>query len=150
MSLRIVVLMGWIAGVAGNVDAVTCYEIVDASDATLYRATVPPFPLEGSAWSAAQTRLRAQGRHLMWFDELPGKSWAGLWSGYVVCGGDCPGIRKIVDAALAVEPPVPTTTASNRRRHSASACSISSTGSMEASARVVASASTCFCGMRKP
>jgi hypothetical protein len=68
MSLRIVVLMGLIAGVAGNVDAVTCYEIVDASDVTLYRATVPPFPLEGSGWSAAQTRLRAQGRHLMWFE----------------------------------------------------------------------------------
>jgi len=31
----------------------------------------------------------------MWCDELPGKSWASLWSGYVVCGGDCPGIRKI-------------------------------------------------------
>jgi hypothetical protein len=31
----------------------------------------------------------------MWFDELPGKSWPSLWSGYVVCGGDCPGIRKI-------------------------------------------------------
>ena len=31
----------------------------------------------------------------MWFDELPGESWASLWSGYVVCGGDCPGIRKI-------------------------------------------------------
>jgi hypothetical protein len=31
----------------------------------------------------------------MWFDELPGKSWTCLWSGYVVCGGDCPGIRKI-------------------------------------------------------
>src|ERR1035437_7305915 len=31
----------------------------------------------------------------MWCDELPGKLWASLWSGYVVCGGDCPGIRKI-------------------------------------------------------
>jgi hypothetical protein len=31
----------------------------------------------------------------MWCDELPGKSWVSLWSGYVVCGGDCPGIRKI-------------------------------------------------------
>ncbi|NGO53019.1 hypothetical protein [Allomesorhizobium camelthorni] len=31
----------------------------------------------------------------MWFDELPGKSWASLWSGYVVCGGNCSGIRKI-------------------------------------------------------
>jgi hypothetical protein len=31
----------------------------------------------------------------MWCDELPGKAWTSLWSGYVVCGGDCPGIRKI-------------------------------------------------------
>ncbi len=31
----------------------------------------------------------------MWFDELPGKSWASLWSDYVVCGGGCPGIRKV-------------------------------------------------------
>jgi hypothetical protein len=31
----------------------------------------------------------------MWCDELPGKAWTSLWSGYVVCGGDCHGIRKI-------------------------------------------------------
>lgn len=31
----------------------------------------------------------------MWWDELPGRSWASLWSGYVVCGADCHGIRKI-------------------------------------------------------
>jgi hypothetical protein len=31
----------------------------------------------------------------MWYDELAGKSWTSLWSGYVLCGGDCPGIRKI-------------------------------------------------------
>jgi hypothetical protein len=68
MRLRIVGLIGLLAGIAGNVHAITCYEIVDASDRTLYRAVVPPFPLEGSAWSTAQTRLRAQGRHLLWFD----------------------------------------------------------------------------------
>ena len=32
----------------------------------------------------------------MWFDQLSGKSWTDLWWGYVVCSGDCPGIRKIV------------------------------------------------------
>lgn len=68
MRLRIVGLIGLIAGFAGNVHAITCYEIVDASDRTLYRAVVPPFPLEGPAWSSAQTRLRAQGQHLLWFD----------------------------------------------------------------------------------
>ncbi len=31
----------------------------------------------------------------MWYDELAGKSWASLWSGYVLCGGNCPGIRKV-------------------------------------------------------
>lgn len=31
----------------------------------------------------------------MWYDELAGKSWVGLWSDYVRCGADCPGIRKI-------------------------------------------------------
>ncbi|MGF6313118.1 hypothetical protein ABIB82_007149 [Bradyrhizobium sp. i1.8.4] len=31
----------------------------------------------------------------MWCDDLPGKSWTSLWSGYVLCGGDCPGIRRI-------------------------------------------------------
>ena len=68
MRLRIVGLIGLMAGIAGNVHAITCYEIVDGSDRTLYRAVVPPFPMEGSAWSTAQTRLRAQGQHLLWFD----------------------------------------------------------------------------------
>ena len=68
MSLRIVSLIGLIAGISGNAHAITCYEIVDASDNTLYRAAVPPFPLAGSEWSAGQTRLRQQGRHLLWFD----------------------------------------------------------------------------------
>lgn len=31
----------------------------------------------------------------MWCDNLPGKSWTSLWSDYVLCGGDCPGIRRI-------------------------------------------------------
>lgn len=30
----------------------------------------------------------------MWCDELAGKSWVSLWSGYMLCGGDCPGIRR--------------------------------------------------------
>ena len=32
----------------------------------------------------------------MWYDELPPTyTWAGLWYGYVICGGPCRGIRKI-------------------------------------------------------
>ena len=68
MSLRVVCLLGLIAGVVGNAHAITCYEIVDSGDNTLYRAVVPPFPLDGSQWSAAQDRLRKEGRHLLWFD----------------------------------------------------------------------------------
>ena len=68
MSLRVVWLVGMLAGVVGSAQAITCYEIVDSGDNTLYRATVPPFPLEGSDWSAAQARLRKEGRHLLWFD----------------------------------------------------------------------------------
>ena len=68
MSLRVVCLLGLLAGVFGNAQALTCYEIVDSGDNTLYRATVPPFPLDGSDWSTAQDRLRKEGRHLLWFD----------------------------------------------------------------------------------
>jgi len=31
----------------------------------------------------------------MWYDELPGNSWTSVWSGYVRCGADCHGIRRI-------------------------------------------------------
>jgi hypothetical protein len=68
MSLRILCLLGLVAGVAGNAHAITCYEIVDSGDSTLYRAGVPPFALDGPEWSAAQARLRKEGRHLLWFD----------------------------------------------------------------------------------
>ena len=68
MSLRVVCLVGLLAGGVGSAHAITCYEIIDAGDNTLYRATVPPFSLDGSEWSAAQTRLRKEGRHLLWFD----------------------------------------------------------------------------------
>ena len=68
MSLRVVCLLGLVAGLVGSAHAITCYEIVDNGDNTLYRATVPPFPLDGSQWSSAQDRLRKEGRHLLWFD----------------------------------------------------------------------------------
>lgn len=68
MWSRIIGLIGLIAGVCGNAQSITCYEIVDAKDNTLYRAAVPPFPLDGSGWSTGQDRLRQQGRHLLWFD----------------------------------------------------------------------------------
>jgi hypothetical protein len=70
MSLRVVCLLGLVAGVFGNAHAITCYEIVDSADNTLYRAVTPPFPLDGAQWSAAQDRLRKEGRHLLWFDTV--------------------------------------------------------------------------------
>jgi hypothetical protein len=68
MTLRIIGLIALIAGLSGGAQAVTCYEILDASDATLYRATIPPFPLAGPEWTTAQARLRQQRRHFLWFD----------------------------------------------------------------------------------
>ncbi len=69
-SVMTIVLLACVAGAPVAVRAVTCYEIVDDSDRTLYRATVPPFQMDGSAWNAAQTRLRAQRHYLMWFDTV--------------------------------------------------------------------------------
>jgi len=68
MSPRVLCLFALVAGAFGNAHAITCYEIVDSSDNTLYRAETPPFPLDGPAWSAGQDRLRKEGRHLLWFD----------------------------------------------------------------------------------
>jgi hypothetical protein len=68
MSLRVACLLVLVAGVFGNAHAITCYEIVDSADRTLYRAETPPFPLAGAEWSAGQDRLRKEGRHLLWFD----------------------------------------------------------------------------------
>ena len=67
-ALAVVWLLGLVAGVVGNAHAITCYEIVDSSDNTLYRAVTPPFALDGREWSAGQDRLRKEGRHLLWFD----------------------------------------------------------------------------------
>src|SRR4051794_24634939 len=67
-SVVVVGLTALIAKTSGYALALTCYQIVDADDKTLYRATVPPFSLEGSAWTAAQAKMRTQRQHLMWFD----------------------------------------------------------------------------------
>jgi hypothetical protein len=62
--------MLFLAGVAGTVHATTCYQIIDASDKTLYRASTPPFPMAGAEWNTAQSQLRARGQLLMWFDTM--------------------------------------------------------------------------------
>lgn len=39
----------------------------------------------------------------MWYDELEGRSWASLWSGYVLCGGSCLGIRQVTSSCPACD-----------------------------------------------
>lgn len=41
----------------------------------------------------------------MWTDDLPGRSWASLWSEYVVCGASCVGIRKITEPCAVCDAP---------------------------------------------
>lgn len=41
----------------------------------------------------------------MWIDEIAGRSWSSLWSDYVTCGGECPGIRRITQACPACGAP---------------------------------------------
>jgi hypothetical protein len=69
-SLFTVALIAGVTGASGTVHAATCYQIVDDSGKTLYRATVPPFPMDGSAWNAAESRLRTQRHYFMWFDSV--------------------------------------------------------------------------------
>ena len=61
-------LFAWIALISASAQAATCYLIVDASDKTLYRSRIAPFPLAGPAWDSAQNKMRAQQNYLMWFD----------------------------------------------------------------------------------
>jgi hypothetical protein len=48
--------------------ALTCFEIVDRDDATVYRAPVPPFPLAGADYESGRRRLAGQGQTLRWFE----------------------------------------------------------------------------------
>jgi len=71
LSLRAAIAVGslaCLAGMPGAARAITCYEIVDESDRTLYRATVPPFPMAGAQWGDEQARLRAKRQQFLWFD----------------------------------------------------------------------------------
>jgi hypothetical protein len=57
-----------LAGMPLGAAAVTCYEVVDRDDATVYRASVPPFPLAGPDFENGRRRLAGQGQSLRWFE----------------------------------------------------------------------------------
>lgn len=61
-------LLALLAGSSQNAYSVTCYQIVDRDNSSIYSSTQPPFPLAGQEWTEGQQRLRAAGRHLLWFD----------------------------------------------------------------------------------
>ena len=65
--------------------AVTCYQIVDRDNSPIYSATEPPFPMAGQPWEDGQQRLRATGRHLLWFD-TPACPYVSLQSISVIMG----------------------------------------------------------------
>lgn len=46
----------------------TCYQVLERDDSVVYRATQPPFPMDGDLYAQGQQRLRVAGRHLLWFE----------------------------------------------------------------------------------
>lgn len=61
-------LLGLLAGSSQNAYSVNCYQIIDRDNSPIYSSTQPPFLLAGPEWTDGQQRLRATGRHLLWFD----------------------------------------------------------------------------------
>lgn len=63
---------GWMFAVAAALPAAAvaapCYTVIDRNDATVYRATDPPFALAGPEYDAGMRRLRAAGQQLFWFE----------------------------------------------------------------------------------
>jgi hypothetical protein len=57
-----------LAGASQNAYSVNCYQIIDRDNSSIYSSTQPPFPMAGPEWTDGQQRLRATGRHLLWFD----------------------------------------------------------------------------------
>jgi hypothetical protein len=51
---------------AADALAVECYEVIDKDQNATYRATSPPFGMDGDEWRAGQDRLRANNLHLRW------------------------------------------------------------------------------------
>lgn len=53
---------------SANALAVMCFEITDKSHAVTYRATTPPFGMEGEDFRKGQDNLRSKSLHLRWQD----------------------------------------------------------------------------------
>jgi hypothetical protein len=51
---------------SGEALAFTCYVVIDKDQAVVYRATRPPFGMEGDEWKKGQDDLRAKDHHLRW------------------------------------------------------------------------------------
>ena len=61
-------LLALLAGSSQNAYSVYCFLIIDRDNSSIYSSTQPPFPMAGPEWTDGQQRLRATGRHLLWFD----------------------------------------------------------------------------------
>ena len=46
--------------------AADCYEIIGADQNVTYRATHPPFAMDGPEWKERQDELRTRNQHLRW------------------------------------------------------------------------------------
>ena len=51
---------------AANAWAFNCYEVIDKDQNVTYRATNPPFGMEGDDWKKGQDNPRAKNLHLRW------------------------------------------------------------------------------------
>ena len=51
---------------AANAWAFNCYEVIDKDQNVTYRATHPPFGMDGEDWKKGQDDIRAKNLHLRW------------------------------------------------------------------------------------
>lgn len=51
---------------AANALAADCYEIIDSNQNVTFRATQPPFAMDGPEWRKHQDELRTKNQHLRW------------------------------------------------------------------------------------
>lgn len=51
---------------AADALAFNCYVVIDKDQNVVFRATRPPFGMDGDDWKKGQDDLRAKGHHLRW------------------------------------------------------------------------------------
>jgi hypothetical protein len=51
---------------AADALAADCYEIIDANQNVTFRASQPPFAMDGPEWRKHQDELRTKNQHLRW------------------------------------------------------------------------------------